>query len=740
MIIRTLEFYGYNEQNTFMSAVNSAPVNYHVEVSDKDGNIITIDDDGKLLAQVGLKLENGELSLLDAAHNNSVLATVEFPNAGELVGSPEYRDGVISFGIRTLKGETEKIEIDVEALVDIYEEGQGIYFGDGSEEGKKTINIKLAEGEELLKLDDDGLSISEDIATDEEVKAAIDGVKEILDEKADKEYVDNAISGITFPVDELEQEIENIKDILGTDESSPSINDRLNALSDEVSGLSENVSSLEETVATFNGTICDITDDIAVIKETKLDKTDFASFSSATATRLDALESEDENLWRSLNEEVENRQNADTEEKNRAMAAEAALSGMIQSEIERATAAEEDLASQITAVTGDISTEIADLTDALAQERNERTQADSQLQSLISAETSRATSAEGILSTNFAQLSGNFTVLQSSVNSEIEARRTADESLSGAIATEVSRAKRREDEIEAQISSAVNEEKDRALLAESRLNEKIENEIDRAKRAESAITGSFDDEFAALRRADAQIRQEMHDADQSLRDRIANYEDDLAAEADARISGDTQLKHQLTNLDTELHELLHEERERARDAEDVLNDKIENLVEEEKNRAQGAERDLEDQMISGYSWLSDRVTDNATKINMISELRNCETGVENYDDSGSGILDVLHREFHSFTGSTPVTAIGGMILNPGESTIGRYNISRREIDPQTGSLVPSESTLFTVGYGYNENERANALEVRQDGKLWIMVEGELMCVNDLLAQIAHETY
>lgn len=740
MIIRTLEFYGYNEQNTFMSAANAAPVNYHVEVSDKDGNIITIDDDGKLLAMVGLKLDGGELSLLDAAHNNSVLATVEFPNAGELVGSPEYKDGVISFGIRTLKGEIEKIEIDVEALVDIYEEGQGIYFGEGSEDGKKTINIKLAEGEELLKLDDDGLSISDKIATDEEVKGAIDDVKAMLDDKADKSYVDGAISGITFPVDELKEDIDNIKEILGTDETSPSISDKINSLSNEVSGLSDNVSSLEETVATFNGTLCEITDDIAVIKETKLDKTDFAAFSASTSTKIDSLSDEDENIWRSLNEEIEERKSADTEEKNRAMSAEAELSGMVLSEVERATTAEQALASQISSITQDVSSEISDLTDLLSQERSERTQADAQLQSLISAETNRATSAENILSTNFAQLSGNFSVLQSSVNSEIEARKSADDSLSGAILTEVSRATNRENEIEAQISSAVNAEKDRAVLAESRLNEKIENEIDRAKRAESAITGSFDDEFAALRRADAQIRQEMYDADQTLRDRIANYEDDLSAEIDARISGDTQLKHQMVNLDTELHDIVHEERERARDAEEQLNDKIDNLIEEERNRAIEAEDELESQINSGYSWLSEKVTDNATKINMISELRNCETGVENYDDSGSGILDVLHREFHSFTGSTPVTAIGGMILNPGESTIGRYNISRRETDPQTGSLIPSESTLFTIGYGNNENERANALEVRQDGKLWLMVEGELMCVNDLLAQLAHETY
>lgn len=739
MIIRTLEFYGYGEQNAFTTVAN-ASANYRVDVSDKEGNIITIEDGNKLLAMVGLKLDGGELSLLDAAHNNSVLATVEFPNAGELVGRPTYEDGVISFEIKTLNGETEKIEIDVEALVDIYEEGQGIEFKDGSEEGKKTINIKLAEGEDILKLDDNGLSISDNIATDAELQDAINSVRNALDEKADKDYVDNAVASAITAVDDFSDKIEEIENILGTDVSSPSISERIDILNGKVDDVSGSVESLEETVATFNGSLGDINEHLAVLDSTKLNKEDFTSYTAVTDQKIYALQAKDENLQSQISQEILDRQAADAAESQRATSAENSIRTALESEVTRATNAENEIRTLLNNTYTGVTSDISSLRASLETERGERVASDSQLQALIAAETSRATNAEGVLTNSFAQISGSFSVLQSAVAAETEERRNADRDLNQAINEEVRRATARENEIEAKITTAVTAEKNRAELAEANLNEKIDQEIARARAAEEAISGSYDDEIASLRRVDAQIRQEMHDMDNALRNRISNYEDDLSSEIDARISGDTLIKNQLDALDSELHEMVHAEMDRARDAEAILRDRIDDKVAEEKERAQNAERELADQLSSDYTWLSEKVTDNATKINMISELRNCETGVENYDDSGSGILDVLHREFHNFTGSTMPSAKGGITLNPDETTVGRYNISRREVDPATGGMIPSESTLFTVGFGPNESERQNAIEVRQDGKLWIFVEGELMCVNDLLGQIAHETY
>ena len=52
-MVRTLEFYGFHETNDFVPALK--PCNYKVKVSDREKNIITIEDDGALLAMVGLK-------------------------------------------------------------------------------------------------------------------------------------------------------------------------------------------------------------------------------------------------------------------------------------------------------------------------------------------------------------------------------------------------------------------------------------------------------------------------------------------------------------------------------------------------------------------------------------------------------------------------------------------------------------------------------------------------------------
>ena len=76
----TLEYYNYGEYNRMEPIAGPS---YKVKVSDKDGNIITIENDGGLYAMVSLSFDNndGILRLIDVAHDNSVLAEIEMPNA-----------------------------------------------------------------------------------------------------------------------------------------------------------------------------------------------------------------------------------------------------------------------------------------------------------------------------------------------------------------------------------------------------------------------------------------------------------------------------------------------------------------------------------------------------------------------------------------------------------------------------------------------------------------------------------
>ena len=64
----------------------------------------------------------------------------------------------------------------------------------------------------------------------------------------------------------------------------------------------------------------------------------------------------------------------------------------------------------------------------------------------------------------------------------------------------------------------------------------------------------------------------------------------------------------------------------------------------------------------------------------------------------------------------------------GEVAFGKYNLS-----------VEGE-TIFSIGNGTSDENRSNALEVRKDGSVLILIEGEMMNINELLSQIAHETY
>ena len=75
-----------------------------------------------------------------------------------------------------------------------------------------------------------------------------------------------------------------------------------------------------------------------------------------------------------------------------------------------------------------------------------------------------------------------------------------------------------------------------------------------------------------------------------------------------------------------------------------------------------------------------------------------------------------------------------------EAGFGEWNESNREVDPVTGKEVPSGTTIFSVGIGTGDDDRQNALEIMKDGKVYLMVEGEYMCINDILGMLTHETY
>lgn len=107
-----------------------------------------------------------------------------------------------------------------------------------------------------------------------------------------------------------------------------------------------------------------------------------------------------------------------------------------------------------------------------------------------------------------------------------------------------------------------------------------------------------------------------------------------------------------------------------------------------------------------------------------------------YEDSGNGVVDVMHRELHDIKEAiTAITVIGEGIQtsNPHEVGFGTYNVTHTGIDD-------SEKTSFTIGNGTSDFDRKNAFEIRRNGDIYMWVEGEYMKINNLLAMLAHETY
>ena len=69
--------------------------------------------------------------------------------------------------------------------------------------------------------------------------------------------------------------------------------------------------------------------------------------------------------------------------------------------------------------------------------------------------------------------------------------------------------------------------------------------------------------------------------------------------------------------------------------------------------------------------------------------------------------------------------------NRSEHALGEYNKSNKAND----TFGDEGNTLFSIGNGTSESDRKNAFEVMQNGDIYIYVNGERVCLNDILASL-----
>ena len=149
----------------------------------------------------------------------------------------------------------------------------------------------------------------------------------------------------------------------------------------------------------------------------------------------------------------------------------------------------------------------------------------------------------------------------------------------------------------------------------------------------------------------------------------------------------------LKSVINEITNKIQEEKQRAINAENAL----QTAIDEEEERAKTVEQELSDRI--------DEIASGAS-IEKLDEL------IERlgYTDNDTLVRNGEH-----------------------EVAFGQYNISNT-------SDEPSGRTIFSVGIGTDDDNRSNAIEIRENGDVYMWVEGDFMNVNKLLGQIAHEVY
>jgi len=160
---------------------------------------------------------------------------------------------------------------------------------------------------------------------------------------------------------------------------------------------------------------------------------------------------------------------------------------------------------------------------------------------------------------------------------------------------------------------------------------------------------------------------------------------------------------------------------------------IDDKVEVEKQRAMN-----EESVIKGrISSETDRAITQENKLisglthtsNIVAALTDWEgDDRKDYTDEGNGIVDVMHREIHDMKAAIANVSEGNETKNDHEAAFGTYNKSNTGYDP-------AEMTVFSIGIGSSELDRKNAFEVRKNGDIYMWVNGEFKCVNELLSNL-----
>ena len=293
----------------------------------------------------------------------------------------------------------------------------------------------------------------------------------------------------------------------------------------------------------------------------------------------------------------------------------------------------------------------AEIKEAVDKEKEERQEADSNLNEKIEEETNRATESERALAEAFGQ----------ALNAEVQERQQADdnlnqriteeigsrEALGEALDAEIERAKGKEQELQEAINSekeraeaAENAEKARAEEKESELQSKIEAETERAKDAESGLTEEIATEKQRATEAEGNLQQEIEseknratEKENELDDKINGVKEDLqnavSSLTDEIASAVSSLTDEIASAVTDLKEEIDTERSEREsavtDLTQAISDTKEELysaITEEKEERENQIEEIKEDIAELDSAFTESLSEISSEISAITDSIN----------------------------------------------------------------------------------------------------------------------
>lgn len=780
--IRHLEFYGFPDQNGYSSDINGVDLSDIIEKNKEQDKEIA-DLEGEKASKKDLLELSGSVETLISAQtkfNNAIVDTIsgitsdidalkqvdtEFAEQLSAVtnGLDDAMEAIETLGDRvdTIEDEISGINESIESIEENYAKKDDVYT-------KEEIDARIPSGETFATQEwvkEQGYLTAE---SGDSMYAKIEDIEDISDIVS---------SGFTQLADEINAVNDKVDALSGETEA------KFDEVNERIDGVDEAIISLSGDIETINEEIDDLDDRINNNAEAIADLEEIVSGNTEAIEELENAVSDNTNSIEELNEKV-SANTADIEDIKEELDTKADVSDL------------QDLHSEMTQGFDNLEAKKADKTDLATVSGTVDT-----IREDLDAEIARSTNVDATMQAKIDQL-------EEDVEETVETVETFDERIAN-------------------------------------LEDGLAQEIIDREQADLDLIGNEDDSrdadtiWGAKNFAKEMRRQAISSAETYTDNAVAGFSTELANledEMNQRFSSAATTGYVETRLN---------------DVKSELRGEFTQGIEVEKNRAQGIEDSLQRQIFDISDDISSAITQiakNSTKLHAITEWDG--TDPAQYVDTGNGVLDVLHREFHEYekthgtiksieyidgnlviTYETPegekqevipiseiivlddyytkeeadalldekldrseyediseqvsantenIGTLSGAIDTLGESVetlsgvvesldddlsgktdlslfnalverlgytdnetlqrnnehevaFGSYNVSN------TDSMA-SGQTIFSVGIGTGDEDRKNALEVRNDGSVYMWVEGDYMNVNKLLGQIAHEVY